>query len=498
MRLIVTLCATAGLVTAVLLGAVSSAQADTCPAEEYLFSSSKSDPPYQCGVHHWSSKKSIGAFDTKSWSSDTALGYSFKSKCIYRSDNDTTYVWDYDGPSYWISFTNWDDGTRHFGTGVIFATGSVDSDQYSGSNSCANGDGKIKNSLKKVTTAKITGIGGNLSYEQPITINGTISPSDTPGNVGLMVDGEQAMYNDKPVGAEIKSGKFAITWLTPFSTDTKTYELSVAYGGNTKDCPKAASWCGWAPALSKSFDVTIKGSDPIPDPASVSDAGTDPLLENEAVPADVSAKAGQSDPGVRVINVSTRMPKRLGAKCPTGHRPLNAELWGGSSHHLLRYGKFGVRLKAGAIRKGRRAGIQLTCRKGGKNLSNRGRLGLGTPKNDYMRTKARGATLFGGVSDDALVVRHRNGVANGGYHDDLITLRNAGVAIGGPGDDMLRSLSRKRTLLIGGRGEDLIAASGRAWIDVRDGQADRVVCRGKKVRVKADRRDRLRGACIRI
>ena len=499
MRFIACLITASGLFGAMLIGTAGQAQADSCPAEEYLFNSSKSDPPFQCGVHHWSSKKSIGAWDTKSWSSDTALGYSFKTKCKYKSDSDLTYVWGDSGPSYWITFTNWDTGTRHFASGVIFATGSVDSDEYSTSNDCANGDGKIKNALKKITSTSITGVSGDLKSGGQITITGTVGPSDTPGSVGLMVDGVSAVYNGNPVGASISSGKFTIKWVAPSSTETKTYSLKVAYAGYTKDCKKAGSWCGWSPAESKQMNVTVTGSNPSSSSTAAlsSEPVGDALLSSGLTTSGASASSASSDPGIRLVNVSAAMPRQLGAKCPEGYSPLNAELWGGSSSRLLSFGEKGVSLKRGAIIDGRKAGIQLTCRKSGRKALNLGRVVFGTPKRDRMSTRAGGSLLLGGPGKDSLVAVRKNGVLNGGLGADSLTLKKPGVALGGAGSDELTSSTGGRTLLIGGPGRDTYRARGNARIDARDGQEDRIICVGGKVKVKADRVDSLRGACIR-
>ena len=504
MRFIAAISATVGLLIACLGSAAGPAQAASCPADQTVLSYSKNDPPYQCAVHYWSSTKSISAWDTKSWTADTAFGYYVESKCAYRSSSDVTWTWTNAGPSFMATFTNWADGTRHYASGVIFTTGEVDDDQIKSDNNCANNDGKIKNSIKKITeSVKIDSISGYRYWGEVLTISGTVSPSSTTGMIALLVDGNPVLTNGYPVAAQITDGKFAMQWKTPKNAPTGTVNLQAVYQGDETACPAAAKSCGYTPGQSAVTTITIEkanvafSGDEIPSEPVLLSGGSGLPTTAGASSSSVSASA-QADPGIKVINARATTPKQLGAECPDGYSPLNAELWGGSSSRLLGFGRKGVSLKKGAIKNGRKVGIQLTCRKSGKGLSNRGRIGFGTPKNDHMKTKARGALLLGGVSDDSLVVNRPGGVANGGNHDDLITLRTAGVGIGGPGDDMLRSLTRKRTLLIGGPGRDLIAASGRARIDARDGRVDRVVCRGKKVRVKADRYDRLRGACIRV
>jgi len=508
MRFITCLITAAGILGMLLIGTAGQAQAeDKCPAEEYVFSASKHDPPFQCGVHHWSSKKSIASWETKTWSSDTAVGYYFRTKCKYKSDSDITDVWGYAGPSFWHTFTNWDTGTRHFASGVIFTTGDTDSGEYSTDTGCANSDGKIKNALKKVTAASITGVSGDLKSGGKITVSGTVSPTDSPGSVGLMVDGANAVYDGKAVGAGLSSGKFTITWIAPIDSATKTYALSVGYAGSTSNCKQAASWCGWSPAESNVMNVTVAGSSSSSSSSTSSVASAAPtssrpygaalISSGLSSGASISSSASEIDPRVKLVNVTATTPHQLGARCPDGYSLLNAELWGGDSNRLLSYGSKGVSLKKGVIADGRKVGIQLTCRKSGKGLLNLGRVGFGTPKDDNMRAKESGALLMGGPGNDALVAG-RKGVVNGGLGDDLLTLRKTGVAIGGAGRDMLRSLASGRTLMVGGPGRDRFIARGNARVDARDGQADRIVCKGGKVKVKADSVDSLDGACIRV
>jgi hypothetical protein len=463
--------------------------ADMCPAEEYIFDSTSSSQPFQCGVHHWSGNKSIKGWQTKSWSSDTALGYEFKTKCIYRSDGDTTYVWGHTGPSYWATFTNWDSGTRHFGTGVIFATGGVASDEYTNSNSCASNKGKIKNSLKRITDTKLTGISGNLVAGQTLTISGTISPSDAPGNVGLLVNDQQV------AGAAISKGSFQFKWTAPASTTTRTYALKAAFAKNESKCPAAESWCGWGPSQSDPLNVTVAGTDSNQLKASANGAPYSAGLLSSSFPGTPRASSAL-DPGVKTVRLSTRKPNGQAVDCPSGYSPLHAELWGGDTDRDLRHNGRGVELKR-SLAGGKRIEVQLTCRKDGKGVLNAGRVVLGSVRADKLATGRNGALLFGGPGADSLTISRRGGVVNGGLGADRILVRQPGVVLGGAGADTIRSTTRGRALLVGGAGGDRIVAGGRARIDARDGQRDVVVCRGGKVQVKADRSDILRGACIR-
>lgn len=514
MRLTKLLTAIAGLVAIALVAGAPAAQADGCPADQTVLDYSKNDPPYQCAVHNWSSKKSIAAWDSKIWSSDTALGYWVESKCAYRSDkNAVTWVWEGAGPSYVATFTNWATSTRHFGTGVIFTTGSVNGDQIKSNSNCANGDGKIENSIKKVTQkVKIDSITGNNVGGEPLTITGTVSPSSATGGVGLLVNGVQATKDGKPVGGPIQNGKFSIVWTSPPVGVDATFVLTAAYGGDVSACPAAAKSCGYTGGVSQNEPVMIKKritTKPVTFSASTSSLlsseltpATDgaALLEDPAPTAGTSAQDGDTDPGTSIVERSARMPAGLKVACPSGTVPLHAELFGANTGRSLKYTSRGVSLRAGAVKAGEKASIQVTCRKSGRAKLETGRTTFGTRKADRMSTRRDGGMLFGGPGADRLRIVKKGGIAQGGLGADRITIKaKNGVANGGPGRDVIRSEGSGRSLLIGGPGRDRIVTSpkGRTLVDARDGQRDQVICRGSDNHVRADAKDVLKGNCQR-
>ncbi len=515
------LTALVGALFAVLLLPTGPAQAaDLCPSDESVLNSSKSDPPYQCAVHYWSDKKSISAWDTKSWSADTALGYEVESKCAYRSSGDVSWTWLGAGPSYTATFTNWADGTRHFGTGVIFTTGSVDGDQIKSDSNCANGDGKITNAIKKLATGitldKVEGNGGNSG--STVTFSGTVSPSSASGYAVPVIAGEPITSNGQPVVGPIKDGKYTIAWKTPIVPTDVVLPVSIVYPGDTSQCPAAAKSCGWTGAgptdpvmirLKKSYSPM-----PVPDStvsssatASTSSAGVasgltrsgalvEPVVPDGSV-ATASASGSASDASGLVIKQKTkRMPGKLGLQCSSGTTMLHAEIDRGSSSRVLSYGKRGVQLKRGAVADGRKATLQLTCRKNGGSTLHVERASFGTAKADRMSTRAKRSMMFGGPGADRLVVNRKGGQAHGGLGNDHLVVRAAsGVASGGAGNDAINVRAAKRALVIGGPGRDRIVASGKVRVNLRDGQPDRVVCRGSKVRVLADSKDQLGRNC---
>ncbi len=496
-----------GLLFVGLLSTAIPAQAeDLCPSDESVLKSSKSDPPFQCAVHNWSSKKSISAWDTKSWSSDTALGYEVKSKCAYRSSGDVSWTWAAAGPSYSATFTNWADGTRHFGTGVIFTTGSVDDDQIKSDSGCANGDGKITNAITKLTEkVTIDSVSGSKYWGNTLTIQGSVSPSSATGYVGLLLYGQPITSYGQPIAGPIVDGKFTIQWKTTANAPTGPVVLTAAYPGDTTGCPAAAKSCGWTGGQSQNVQFTMNKSystNPVDDlsatyssPAS----GSSALLSSSTVASPtgsgVASASSVTDPKVSVRTAKATMPGKLGLRCPEGSFPLHTDVYGASST-VVEQGKRGSRIKSGRLDGGRVA-MQLTCRKGG-NVADFGRVSFGTQSSDKMSTGEKGGVMFGGPGADRLNVRAKNGTAFGGGGADRIVVGAArGVAVGGPGSDLIRSRTAGRTLLIGGSGRDRIVARGRARVNARDGERDRITCRGNSVRVKADRLDQLGPGCRR-
>ncbi|MDQ2700727.1 MAG: Ig-like domain-containing protein [Actinomycetota bacterium] len=508
-----------GVVLIGLAAGGSSAQAAGCPSEQSVLPYSGNDPAYQCAQHASSGNKSIGSWDTKSWTNSTALGYTVKTHCHYRSDSNVTVTEAWAQSSYTATATNWAGSTRHFAAGVIFTTGPTDSGSYG--SGCANSDGKMKNGIQRITNnVKITGgLEKQLVTLYQATITGTVSPSDATGYVVLM-NGDNPIMVDAstPKTAPITNGTFTFKW-TPLVPGT--YDLSVAYPGDTSKCQAAAKSCGFTPSASSVTTMKIKkgsgdSNNPVPDSVSATAPGTESAVVSSTGtslrggPVGSAAAtsrghgpdariSGANDSGVVLKQKSARMPASLALNCSSGTVPLHAEVFGANTGRSLKYSKSGVSLKSGAVKKGRKASVQLLCREKNHSLKSTNRMGWGGAGKDNLKTAAKGGTLLGGPGADRLTVRHRRGVAHGGLGDDRITVAGkSGAATGGPGADVIRSKTTHRTLLIGGPGRDRIVTSGgRTRVDVRDGERDVVLCRGSSSHVRADKKDRLAGNCHR-
>lgn len=469
------------------------AAADGCPSQQTVVEYSKGDPPYQCAQMAKSGKKSIAAWDTKSWSNETHIAYSGGTSCYYRSSSGVSEVRTFAMSGYVATFTNWEGGTRHFGTGVIWKTGPSNSGSWNTNNKCETSKGAIKNRILRITE-KV-----GLDAAPPATVNpgtqvvitGYVSPSEAPGSVGLMLDGAQALYPDNsPVGGKIEKGKFKIVWAVPNSPGA--HKIQVVYGGDTSKCGSAESSCGFSAGLGKKYDVTINGV--LTTTGAAARAGTDPLLSSGGSIAGISA--GTGGPGLKVKNASGKAGRGLSLGCPSGTFPISGELYGGDTGRSLAFRNGGIALRKDTVPAGRRVAIQLTCRERGAAAFNSKRASFGTSGADRLRTGVKGSQLLGGPGADRLSVDHKRSVAFGGVGADQIVVKAPdGIAAGGPGRDSIRSKASGRTLLIGGPGRDRIVAGGRALVNVRDGARDVVICNSSKVRVRADRKDRLVGPC---
>lgn len=487
------------MLLALLSGSVAgtgTAAADGCPSQQTVVEYDKGDPPYQCAQMAKSGKKSIAAWDSKSWSNETHIAYSGGTSCYYRSSSGVSEVRTFAMSGYVATFTNWEGGTRHFGTGVIWKTGPSNSGSWNTNDKCENSKGAIKNRILRITD-KVGLDAAPPAAVDPgtqVVLTGYVSPSEAPGAVGLLLDGTQALYPDNsPVGGRIENGRFRIVWVVPGAPGA--HRIQVVYGGDTSKCGSAEPSCGFSKGAGKKYDVTINGA-PAPAPAPAVTAAPDPLLA--AGPAAAVSASSSGGTGIRVRNRSGKAGNGVSLNCPAGSFPINGEIFGGSSSRSLAFRNGGIAVRKGSLPAARRVQIQLTCRDRSQPKLDTKRISFGTAGADRLRTSRKGSLLLAGPGGDRLVVKHRRGVANGGMGADrIVMVARDGVAVGGPGRDVIRSRASGRTLLVGGPGRDRIIADGRARVNARDGARDMIVCRGGKVKVRADRQDRLAGACIR-
>lgn len=421
--------------------------------------------------------------------------------------------WEYS--SYTATATNFATSKRHWAAGVLFTTGPVDSAGYS--NGCEDHDGHIENSIERITSAlKLTGGYAEGFAGQPMTITASISPSETRGNIALLVNGTPV------AAAPISSGKATLAWTPPAAG---TYQLTAAYQGDTSACPSTSSSCGFTPEQSGKYTATVAApaattaptAAPATTPgsstatgssaatASVADLHTPArrraTLLGDARPfADLAARAGGRGHDLRLTTRtrSATLPARLALRCPAGSVLMNASLLAGpgAAESLLRESRRGAVLPPRRLAAGSEATLQITCRQAGAPLAMR-LLGYGTPRPDRMVSGRRSATLFGGPGGDRLRVRGEGAVAFGGLGGDRIVIdARSGAGAAGPGDDRLVARSAGRALLVGGSGHDtFVASAGRTFVNAVDGERDTIICRGGVAQVLADPEDTVKGPC---
>jgi hypothetical protein len=460
---------------------------------------SKNDPPYQCAQVAASGKKSIGAWDTKSWTNSTAFGYTVRSHCKWRSNGEVSITEGWEYSSYTATATNFATSKRHWAAGVLFTTGAVDSGGYS--NGCEDHDGHIENSIERITSAlKLTGGYAEGVAGLPMTITASISPSETRGNIALLVNGTPVAV------APLSGGKATLAWSPPAAG---TYQLTAAYQGDTSACPSTSSTCGFTPEQSSKYTATVTA--PPATATTESSAATASLADlatsvrrgatplGDARPfADLAAKAGARDLRLTTRTRSDTLPAPLALRCPAGSVLMNASLLAGpdAGESLLRETRHGAVLPSRRLPAGSEATLQITCRQAGAPLAMR-LLGYGTPRPDRMVSGRRSATHFGGPGGDRLTVRGEDGVAFGGLGGDRIVVdASSGAGAGGPGRDRLVARTTGRALLVGGSGHDtFVASAGRTLVNALDGERDTIVCRGGAGHVLADPEDTVKGPC---
>jgi Ca2+-binding RTX toxin-like protein len=512
--------AIAGVALAAAIAVPGTASAAGCPSEQSVLPYSKNDPPYQCAQERHSGKKSIGAWDTKSWNNTTALGYNVKSHCYYRSDGDVTVTEAWASATYTATATNWDTGTRHWAAGVLFTTGGVDSGGYS--NGC-DSHGGISNSIERISSLSLSASTTSVAPGQAITFTASVSPSDATGGVALRVNGQ-------PVAQAPLSGGVATLRFTPPAAGS--YKIDAAYGGDTSACPQRGEPCGFTPAESKKITVTVTDPTavtttdakvpPIPEPPSEPEATpaepttTDSIATTGTSGSATTSSAGADDAPVALMAAATNwtaktiglvtqtrtrtMPAALSLRCPAHSVLMHADtLVSGSSapHVKVVEGLHGARVLATNATNGQQVSLQVTCRHTGLPRLVGRPLGYGTERADHLSSAHRAGVLFGGPGRDHLHVRGTAGVAFGGLGDDRITVAGAdGVGTGGAGDDRLVAAGAHRALLVGGAGHDtLVAGHGRTVVNAADGERDHVVCASPRNRVLVDRHDVVTGPC---
>jgi hypothetical protein len=469
--------------------APSPAAAAECPSEQSVLPYAGSDNGYQCAQMHNSGKKSLSPWQTKSWTKSIAFGYPVESHCTWESSSKVTVSQAWTTSSYTATGTNWDWGDHAFAAGVLFTTGPVDKSGYK--SGCADHKGHIQNSIERIVSFTSHTLPATGTVGEPMAFAGALSSSSAPDAIVLQVNGHPR------VQAPLQNGSATGSW-TPKRAGT--YELGLVYPGNTSACPSTDSTCGFTPAKTKKVEATV---------APASTAATTSARARPRAPSASSAEAEPAtvdeatSPNFQLVTraKTQRMRSALSLSCPEDHALMHAEALSNRPGDVpVKATPSGARVRSSKAARDQRVSLQVTCRRRAAPSLVHDRLGYGTPGPDLISTMARSGVIFGGPGSDRLRVRHRGGVAYGGLGSDMITVHaRRGVGVGGPGSNFIAAKGPGRMLLIGGPGHNTLVGSprGRTLINAAAGgkKRDHVICRSKRNRVLADRRDVVRGPC---
>lgn len=451
---------------------------------------------YTCAYLAASDSIKLNPWATKSWTTNTALGY-YKIHGCSNHGNEVTvtsaYITSSLGSSWTITGTNWNTKTKHFGGGVFWAVDNVPGSQYNTDGGCNYGNYNVNLFWATSLALAVTGIDESTGIA---TLTATATPdgnAPAAGEVGIyeQLGATQDPQNDPLIGGgELSNG--VATVATP-ALAAGDYNFYAGYAGTSPTDPPPQR--GWTGAYSPTIPLNI----------SASSTGAAATATGVAQNGPYIGLAGTS-----VVNASGRYPRKVKARCPAGQRPIHVQADSPNvalDGDAVKWSKRGARISVKGLRKGNELDLQLLCRTKGKPQTTMGRIGFGTVRADQMSIKKRG-TVFAGPGADELVLRGKRATAFGTLGRDLITVRAArAIAAGGHGKDKIISHTKnphtstgKRAgsaLLIGGPGRDFVLGGfGPDRINLQDGApGDTVRCRGTRNRVLADVGDAVTGNC---
>lgn len=487
---------------------------------------------YACGYVAGSGNKSIGAFDTQTWTSSTALGYTKRYTCDGQSGgvSISSIYSDSGGTSLGSSITytafNTTTGGRHWNAAALWNTSSAASSQY-----IANcGDNySIAATLVYISNISMTGPttvteGGSVAMTATVTApdgggpatgtvalfrqkGATIDP-ETKNCAGTVVGG-----TDTPIGSGTLSNGVA-TLHTPPTLPVGVNNVYAVYAGTPVTSSTLPSFClappqsGLTPAIqTTAIPLTVE---PEVEPGSVEPAERNALAQADlayagkdviTVPQADPDATRVPNPKLTVVDVKRTAPHAIAARCPKGTSAVQASVSSPTEiltdRDLATRGNGKVKVSGKSLPDGAEVDLQLVCRPHKAKAMSIGKAGYGSVRDDVMTSSKAKAFQFGGYGADTLTVSGKHSQAFGGSGNDLITLRAGSAAgTGGPGNDWIRSYSSGTSLIIGGLGNDvLIGGPGKTRINAVDGKGSDTVRCASGNRVIADRGDFVAGDC---
>lgn len=495
---------------------------------------------YECAYTAGLDNKKIGPWESQTWTSSTAPGYRKQYTCHGQSGGvsiDHIYEATDLGSSITYFANNTEDGSRHWGAGVLWQTqenGGVADDQYI--HNCDGNHGDIRSNKMYVTTTKITSYPGKVDLGTPAAVGVSVT---TPYGNGP-AQGTVYLYQQKD-SSITKAANPLADWIIGVGKLDGNGNSTIVTGfagqdpGGNPLFPKPGTVLiyaampttpnvqidpaptppnkGWVGSQSDSYQVKLTQKYTLAtaptDTDSVHLSGTE---EASGLPK-VSANQVQPDKirkrlGVVVQNVAGDGHAPLFALCPKGTKPLTDNAWGDtrnvSANDVVPVkvkGLFGVAVRLPADRSNTWVQLQVVCRDTTADVARVDGLQYGTPRADQLTSLQAGSVLFGGLGDDTINLESEKSIGFGGPgHDGFLLSANQTVANGGRGNDRIEVQGSGEALIIGGPGKDtLIGGSGLTRINALDGEpVDRVVCNSPENLVMADEGDSIKGPCTRV
>lgn len=209
-------------------------RATECPGDsQRLMATTNTGSPFTCAYADGSGEKKIGSWDTQSWTSNTAQGYTKEYTCNGQTGGVTiTYaLWDSYASGSSITYTafNSEDGSRHWGAGVLWTTGdapdqpNVDEAQYI--HNCNGEEGDIRSVFAYQSQVSVTNPPTQVTLGY---CSGDPDVSCISANYCLSLGKGSSCIGLKPATFQISvAGKYG-------NTDaTTTTEDAAAYGTGT-------------------------------------------------------------------------------------------------------------------------------------------------------------------------------------------------------------------------------------------------------------------------
>lgn len=496
---------------------------------------------FTCAYQAESGEKKIGSWNTQSWTSSTAKGYSKRTDTVHQTGSVTiTYIYTNSagtGLGSSITYTAFNGATssRHWGAGVIWNTssaGSVDSSQYASTGYDFN--------INKFTVGSIPGVGGPNVIQAGSAASYTVYVQDPDGGtvptgavqIYRQVGSQRSTPGKTCSGSTIAGSDVPVTGVgmlyngaalvTTSALPAGSYNLYAVYSG-TLNSQNKGLYCSAPPnsgvtaANSVNFPLTVQASNMAAGsvggqaseslnllPTSDGAASDEPAGDESVVSS--RGEVGTAKPSLKVINRTFNVGRNGGAKsvtvkCGSGWVPMQTNA--SSSTRVLPENLFSVAgsrvgIRSGKLPAGTKVNFQTVCRPANAKVAKSKGSFYGSRWADRLSTQRVGTTIFGGLGNDVITVRHsKSGAWGGAGSDRIIVTSKKGFANGGVGNDYLEAKRSGKVLLVGGLGRDtLVGAKGKTLINARDGQGgDRIICNSKKNRVAYDKGDKLIGPC---